>query len=225
MEVDDLPGWNEALRRRRSVLAAATGTAVILAVAAGVAWPRTAGGSSDVTPAAPPSLPHPFVCGEAADLGLGAAATQSGITMRLSKVMKINNTAGPELEATFTSEQRISVHTSPTKEFVVLYIRDGVIVGGGPAVNPPGDQSGRLLELVGYGFTIDPDRPATERLGPRDQLCPALTWAQIWAQPQQYQVVLVMGPVLVDADPMSPELEVGILGRGPLLVHQIPLPS
>jgi hypothetical protein len=208
-------------RRRCSAVGAAAGTAaVVIGIVAAAGWLGASPGGGGLTPAASPSYPRPFVCGEELALGPGAAATQAGLTMTLSKARKVGESTGPDLEVTFTADRSLRVQGSPPYLFEVLYVRDGVIVGGGPMLNQPGDMTGQAVPLVGSGFDVGPGRPNTEDLGLRDKLCPGLTWPQVWSAPQRYEVVLVQGRVLPrpDVGPDHLVLDIPTLGYWPLIV-------
>lgn len=208
-------------RRRRSALGVAAGTAtVMIGILAAAGWLDANSGGDGLMPAASPSYARPFVCGEQLTLGPDATATQAGLTMTVSKARKIGDTTGPALEVTFTADRALRVQGSPATLFEVLYLRDGVIVGGGPMLNPPGDITGQAMDLVGSGFDVGPGRPSIEDLGRRDTLCPGLTWPQIWAEPQRYEAVLVQGRVLPrpDVGPDHVRLDIPTLGYGPLIV-------
>src|SRR5258706_12433380 len=64
-------------RRRRTVLAAAAGAAtVMIGLVTATGWLGASSGGG-LTPAASPSYPRPFVCGEELALGPDAAATRA----------------------------------------------------------------------------------------------------------------------------------------------------
>ncbi|MDT5028610.1 MAG: hypothetical protein QOE61_5036 [Micromonosporaceae bacterium] len=102
----------------------------------------------------------------------------------------------------------------------MLYVRDGVIVGGGLMLNQPGDMTPQGMVLIGSGFDVGPGRPITEDLGRRDKVCPDLTWPQVWSAPQRYEVVLVQGrvPPRPDVGPDHLLLDIPTLGYWPLIV-------
>jgi hypothetical protein len=210
-------------RRRRIALVAATATAVLGLAAPGLLAATT--GPRGNTPAVGPSYPRPFVCGEQLLLGPGASDTQGGLTMALSKVRKVDDTTGPELEATFTADRSVYVDAFPETYWEVLYLDDGVIVGGGPMLNKAGDLTGQGVNLVGGGFPIEAGIPSIEKLGQRDRLCDGLTWPEVWAAPDRYQAVLVLGPVLPSDLTGHIHLEVATLGYWPLIVASAPLVS
>jgi len=165
------------------------------------------------------------VCGDALELGTGAGASQAGLTMTLGQPSKLSDGQGPVLAVTFTSNRRLRVQGSPPKLYEVLYVRDRIIVGGGPMLNASGDLTPQGLDLIGYGFDVDPSRPYTVDLDRRDQLCPDQGWPSIWLQPQRYQVVLVQGP-LVPGPGDGPDqvlLDIPTLGRSPLMVSRAAL--
>lgn len=111
--------------------------------------------------------------------------------------------------------------SSPPRLFEVLYLRAGVIVGGGPMLNLPGDVTPQGVDLIGYGFDVAPDRPSTQELGPRNMLCPSLSWAAVWSAPQSYEVVVLQGPV--EKLPQQTSLGIPVLGA-PLLVSRAGFP-
>jgi hypothetical protein len=47
----------------------------------------------------------------------------------------------------------------------VLYLDEGVIVGGGPMLNKAGDLTGQGVNLVGGGFPLEAGVPSIEKLG------------------------------------------------------------
>ncbi len=217
---DSVPINRPGLRRHRarSILGTIVGTA---ALAVGI----VAGGlgtGSEFAPADPRSYPHPFVCGEGAAFGPGAAASRAGLTMTLS-TQRSSTDVGPDLAVTFTADRSLHVRGSPPTLFEVLYLREGVIVGGGPMLNESGDATPQGLNLPGYGFDVDPDRPWTDALGRRDRLCAGLTWREVWSEAQRYEVVLVQGQVLRHIVPDGILLDIPTLGYWPLLVARTPL--
>jgi hypothetical protein len=147
--------------------------------------------------------------------------------MTLSTVRKVADDAGPKLAVTFTADRTFAVRGSPASLFEVLYLKDGVIVGGGPMLNRPGDLTAQAMDLVGAGFDVGPGNPSTQDLGPRNELCPGLTWRQIWSEPRSYEALLVLGHV----QPMPGNgsdtflVDIPTLGYGPLLVARAALQS
>jgi hypothetical protein len=151
--------------------------------------------STPSAPAAPVSATTAlFVCGQSLQ-AVDAASTRSGLTMAVGSVRRVADDAGPDLTVTFTAASRLHVMSSPPRLFEVVYLRDGIIVGGGPMLNPPGDASPQGQDLPGYGFEVGPDRPASLALGPRPALCPPLSWPQVWSTPQSFEVMVVQGKV------------------------------
>ena len=116
--------------------------------------------------------------------------------MTLGQPGKLTDAGGPALTVTFTSDRPLRVQGSPPKLYEVLYLRDGIIVGGGPMLNRSGNLTPQGLDLIGYGFDVDPSRPYTVDTDRRDTLCPDQTWPAVWSEPHSYQVVLVQGPVV-----------------------------
>src|SRR4029079_15355631 len=125
--------------------------------------------------------------------------------------------AGPAIEVAFTASADLKVFASPPNLFEVLYLRDGIIVGGGPMLNMPGDESPQGVDLVGQRFLVGPGSPTTFYLGPRDALCTSVTLTQVWSAPGSYEVVVLLGPVTAaPAQPSSLTVGVPVVGQ-PLL--------
>lgn len=137
--------------------------------------------------------PEVYVCGDRYD---HPGSTPGGIvTAEVSSVAKVNGDSGPAIAVTFAATRAVHVASSPPSLLQVLYLKDGVIVGGGPMVNKPGDTSAQGVDAIRDGFDLAPGKPHEQQLGPREMLCPSLTWSAIWARPDRYEVALVLGPV------------------------------
>ncbi|MEU7871393.1 hypothetical protein [Dactylosporangium sp. NPDC049140] len=175
-------------RHRRAVLSAAAAVASVLVVTAAIGAWTTGGGPTSV-----------YMCGERLRLP-DAASSRGGLTMSLT-VRGAGTDRGPDLTVTFTAKSGLVVTASPPELFQVLYLEDGVIVGGGPMLNRPGDTSAQGLDAIGRRFTVGPGAPSEQRLGPRDTLCPALTWSRVWSHASRYDVVVVQGPL----EPTGPD--------------------
>ena len=160
------------------------------------------------------------MCGDRLDLH-DAAESRAGLTMVISRVRRGADNLGPEVTVTFTSTTLMQVRSTQPRQFEVLYLRDGIIVGGGPMLNLPGDESPQILDLVGYGFVVAPGRPSTHDLGRRDTLCPSLSWRQVWSAAPSYEVVALQGPIT--GRPSEMWMEPPALGR-PLLASRMVLP-
>ncbi|GGO31837.1 hypothetical protein [Micromonospora parathelypteridis] len=196
------------VRRRRNLLAAGTGAASIMVVslvtvaAAGIVGggdPITSTGATPgpSTPTGPTattgSEPDVYVCGDRYD---HPGSTPGGIlTAEVSSVAKVNDDSGPAVTVTFAATRAVHVASSPPSLLQVLYLKGGVIVGGGPMVNQPGDTIGQGVDAIRSGFDLAPGKPHEQQLGPREMLCPSLTWSEIWATPDRYEVALVLGPI------------------------------
>ncbi|MFF0316962.1 hypothetical protein ACFYPH_20315 [Micromonospora sp. NPDC005252] len=195
------------VRRRRGLLAAGTAAASIMAVSlvtAGIAGMvgggdpitgtgATPGPSLPTGPTASSQEPAVYVCGDRYDQ---PDTPSAGIlSAELSSVAKVNGDSGPAVTATFAATRAVHVASSPPSHLQVLYLKDGVIVGGGPMVNKPGDTRAQAVDAIRDGFDLAPGKPHTQQLGPREMLCPSLTWPDIWAAPDRYEVALVLGPI------------------------------
>jgi hypothetical protein len=179
--------------------------------------------------AQPPSKPPPetrspspgvYMCGEPL-VQTYAVDNPWGLTMAISAVRRGVDAVGPDITVTFTATTSVFVASSPPQLFEVLYLKAGIIVGGGPMLNMPGDESSQTLDLVRYGFAVEPGRPSSQNLGRRDTLCPGLSWQQVWSAPRSYEVVVLQGPVTGQ----PPEISVGIPAPHlPLLSSRSSLP-
>lgn len=207
------------VRRRRGLLAAGAGAASIMVVslvavaAAGIVGggdPTTGTGATPgpSTPTRPTAEePAAYVCGDRYD---HPGSTPGGILRaEVSSLTKVNGDSGPAITVTFAAARAVHVASSPPSLLQVLYLKDGVIVGGGPMVNLPGDTRGQGVDAIRDGFDLAPGTPHEQQLGPRETLCPSVTWSEIWATPDRYEVAVVLGPVE---------------DRGKELILDVPLP-
>ncbi|MFI5929583.1 hypothetical protein ACIA3K_26915 [Micromonospora sp. NPDC051543] len=196
------------VRRRRGLLAAGTGVASIMVLslvtvaAAGIVGggdPTTGTGASPgpSTPTGPTATakkePGVYVCGDRYDHVVPTPG--SLLTAEVSSVVKVKTDSGPAVTVTFAATRAVHVASSPPSLFQVLYLKDGVIVGGGPMVNRPGDPGSQGIDAIRGGFDLAPGKPHELQLGPREMLCPSLTWPDIWATPDRYEVAVMIGPV------------------------------
>ncbi|MFY1615903.1 hypothetical protein [Micromonospora sp. WMMD736] len=195
------------VRRRGGLLAAATGVASIMLLslvtvaAAGVGGgePSTGTGASPGPSTATGQTataekgPGVYVCGDRYDHV--AAAPGGHLTAEVSSVVKVKNDSGPAVTVTFAATRAVHVASSPPSLLQVLYLKDGVIVGGGPMVNEPGDATSQGVDAIRGGFDLAPGKPHELQLGPREMLCPSLTWPDVWTTPDRYEVAVVIGPV------------------------------
>ncbi|MCJ1677554.1 hypothetical protein MTF65_09440 [Streptomyces sp. APSN-46.1] len=160
--------------------------------------------------------PGPYVCGQRPDLS-GAASTRDGLTLELGSVRRTSDQAGPEIAVSLRSETRRTVVSTPPASIEVLYLKDGVIRGGGPMLNPPGDLSPQGVDMAGHPVDLEPGRPDVQRLGERNALCPSSSWSEVWSDPAGYEVVVVLRqPVETPAAQPAPD-------PAPLLVVRAPL--
>ncbi|SCF10234.1 hypothetical protein [Micromonospora chokoriensis] len=195
------------VRRRRGLLVAGTAAASIMAVSlatVAIAGMVGGGGPSTDSGATPgPSLPtgptasiqEPagYVCGDRYDQP--ATPPVGVLSAQLSSVAKVDADSGPALTVTFAATRAVHVAASPPSYLQVLYLRNDVIVGGGPMVNRAGGTEAQAVDAVRDGFDVAPGKPHTQGLGPRETLCPPVTWPDVWAAPDRYEVALVLGPI------------------------------
>jgi hypothetical protein len=165
-----------------------------------------------VAPPGPTASPEgtlaPYVCGEPFRPGNGLP-TRNGLSLSISSMRKVTDRAGPDMEVTLSANRQLQLVSTPPTSIEVLYLKDGVIVGGGPRLNTPGDHTPQASDLIRYVVDLGPGRASVQKLGPRDQLCPSLRWSEVWALPGQYEVVVLLHqPVEVtDAQPPSARVE------------------
>ncbi|GIF53488.1 hypothetical protein DFJ67_5630 [Asanoa ferruginea] len=192
------------VKRRRRLVAAGTGIAsiaVISAVAFAVGgltggtplMVATPGPSYSPRPQQPPAL---FICGAPYDVP--DSPTVDALTVTVTS-QKVSDQAAPALTATFETTRQVFVAAGRPSGMQVLYLKDGIIVGGGPMLNQPGDTRGQGVDPVREGFDVAPGSPHVQNLGPRTTLCGSQTWPEVWSSAGEYDVALVLGPVDVDA--------------------------
>jgi hypothetical protein len=194
------------VRRRRGLLAAGAGVASVmvmslLAVAAagiiGDGDTPIGAGAGPSTPTGPTATaekePEVYVCGDRYDHVVPTPGPL--LTAEVSSVVKVKADSGPAVTVMFAATRAVHVASSPPSLLQVLYLKDGVIVGGGPMVNQPGDPSPQGIDAIRGGFDLAPGKPHELQLGPREVLCPSLTWPDIWARPELYEVAVVIGVV------------------------------
>jgi hypothetical protein len=135
-----------------------------------------------------------FVCGRGVWVD-DLAGTRQGLTMAITSVRYVSDDTGPEVTLRFTATAVLQVRTGRPSSVEVVYLKDSVIVGGGPMLNLPGDFSPQGVDLPGSGFQVAPGQPADVALGPRPTLCPAFTWPKLWSTPADVDVMVVQGQV------------------------------
>jgi hypothetical protein len=163
-----------------------------------------------------------FTCGEPLRLpaGSGPHDERSGLTLTIQALSPPVRTCGPALTVIFTARREVGVVCSPPTSFEVLYLQDGLIVGGGPMLTGPG-LGLQAIDALAVSFTVTPDRPSSHRLGSRDRLCAGRAWSEVWSAPARYEIAVLAGPVLQRTD----YVHLGVPGVGPpLLADRAPLP-
>ncbi|GLW54090.1 hypothetical protein [Kitasatospora phosalacinea] len=188
------------VRRGRLARRALTGgTALALAAAAVLGAVRWSGSGGAVGPAgAADPLRGPYVCGQRLPVE-GASATAGGITLSVSAARGAGDGSGPEVTAGFGADRVLTVIGAPPQYLEALYLRDGVVVGGGPLLNAPGDRSVQSGNYAGHRYLLAPGPPLAVPLGARDRLCPSVAWPQVWAEPGRYEVALLVSLPLGEA--------------------------
>ncbi|WP_380283698.1 hypothetical protein [Kitasatospora purpeofusca] len=210
------------VRRRRGRRYAVMGTALVVAVvAAFIGATRWSGHPTRTAePAGAPSARAAgiHVCGGRLDLP-GETATRDGLTLTVGSVRRADTQAGPRVEAAITADRPLTAVSTPPEYIEVLYLRDGVVVGGGPMLNRPGDgDTPQGVDTVGHPLDLAPGQPLTQQLGARNRLCPSWDWPRVWAEPGGFEVVVLLRqPVETPAT--------GPAAAGPqLLVARAPFP-
>ncbi|MBT2453115.1 hypothetical protein J7F03_40080 [Streptomyces sp. ISL-43] len=227
----DISGVAARVRRRRTARFTVQGGAVLALAAAGTfgvlqwnggpsrAVDAAGSGAVSVSPSAGTSgapAPGPYVCGQSLDLS-GAASTRDGLTLEFGSIRRTSDQAGPEIAVSLRSDTRRTVVSTPSASIEVLYLKDGVIRGGGPMLNPPGDLSPQGVDMAGRPVDLEPGRPDVQQLGERDALCPSSSWSEVWSDPAGYEVVVVLQqPVEVPAAQPAPNALPPLVVRAPL---------
>lgn len=196
-------------RRLRATLSAAAGTTMlVLGVAAATTFmhlgtPTAKPPMPDSTAVAPAGPAQPaasstsvYRCGDRLELPFVASGGPQNLSMFITDQSRSADGRGPVITVTFIADESVHVTASPAHLFQVLYLRDGIIVGGGPMLNKPGDDTPQGVDAVGEGFDVTPGQPAVLSLGPRETLCGSLTWEKVWSQPGRYDVVVVQGQIV-----------------------------
>ncbi|MFC8720330.1 hypothetical protein [Kitasatospora sp. NPDC057198] len=204
------------VRRGRLARRALTGgAALVLAAAAvlgAVRWSGPGGGEAD----AAGSPDGPYACGRRLPSG-GPATAANGITLSILSVRGAGDGSGPEITVGLGADRAFQATGAPPEYLEVLYLRDGVVVGGGPLLKRPGDRYEQGTDAVGYTYRLSPGAPLAVPLGPRDGLCPSVTWPRVWSEPGRYEVVvLVNPPVELGAPPPSGPPQPWLVARAPL---------
>ena len=214
-------------RRRRTRSALAAGAVLAVAGAAftlvgpqgtpGPVGPTTAlpaAGGAGVTGSAsvtPTGTPWGQTCGRPMK-SENTAPEVAGLTMSVSSVRRVSSGAGPAIDAVLDSEQAVDVNGSPAPPLEVLYLKDGVVVGGGFAQagrgTPPAEGT-----LGPQTWMVQAGRPYALKLQEQNTLCPSETWPRIWAHPGDYEVVLTLVSPVV---PSMESTERVVIARSPL---------
>ncbi|GAA3228353.1 hypothetical protein ACFO1B_21545 [Dactylosporangium siamense] len=157
-----------------------------------------------------------FVCGRgvwADDL----AGTRDALTVAIASVRRVSADTAPEVTLRFTATTELRVEIPPVE---VLYLKESVIVGGGPMLNQPGDLSPQTIAEPGTGFEVRPGAPVEAAVGTRT-LCPAFTWPKLWSAPERVAVMVVVGHL----EPRGGGVVLDVPGPGvPLLAASAELP-
>ncbi|MFJ9080456.1 hypothetical protein ACIRO3_35260 [Streptomyces sp. NPDC102278] len=223
------------VRRRRTARFTVQGCAVLALAAAGTfgvlqwnggpsravdaAGSGAGTGAVSASPSAGTSgapAPGPYVCGQSPDLS-GAASTRDGLTLELDSVRRTSDQAGPEIVVSLRSDTPRTVVSTPSASIEVLYLKDGVIRGGGPMLNPPGDLSPQGTDMIGRPVDLEPGHPDVQQLGERNALCPSSSWSEVWSDPADYEVVVVLRqPIETPAAQPAPDTTPLLVVRAPL---------
>jgi len=226
-------------RRRRSGVAAGAGVAALtLGVVAATGWfvadsrtggpvmadpshaPADVGVSTGAATSGSPSTV--YMCGERLVLP-DATNSREGLTLSVSAA-KSGSNVGPDVTVTFTAGTAVHVTASPPALFEMLYLDDGIIVGGGPMLNPPGDMTSQGIDAIGTGFDVGPGHPSVQQPGRRDTLCQSLSWSKVWSAAHRYEVVVLQGRVeKVGAGQLT--LGIPLPLDTPLLVGRVAFPQ
>ena len=204
------------IRRRRRFAVGSTAVAAVTVVAlsatAATHWFSSGGGS---LPAGDDSSGQAYRCGETFVQPSYAVSSRNGLSLAIRSTRRTADNAGPAVEVALAGDRQMAVMSTPPNLIEVLYLKNSVIVGGGPMLAAAGDHGTQGIDRLGYGAQLTPDRPSVQNLGPRDRLCPPLRWSQVWSAPQDFEVVIVLEqPAELDIQP-APDVQL-LIARAPL---------
>ncbi len=202
----------DSRRRRRRRAAFVTGAVVAVLSAGAVAGIVLPDSWPDEEVAKSPEEPL-IVCGQSFTYR-GKNVTPEGVSIGFDSIVREGENSGPVIRVVVTSKRSRSLNSTPPESVRVVYLKDGIIVGGGPALNKPGDLTPQPESLVGHTIEVGPSSPSVQDLGKRDTLCPSTSWPEIWRDPAAYEVAVLMFPP-VESGPEPPDL-----GSGHLLVRE-----
>ena len=136
-----------------------------------------------------------FMCGQST-AGYHIAGTRAGLTMAVKGIHKPPDGGAPAIAVTFTTSTYMKMVSGSPTTFEVLYLRDGVIVGGGPSLNEAGDVTPQPVDMRAFGFPVYPNQHNVLDLGERTRLCGSLTWSDVWADPGPFEALVLHGHVV-----------------------------
>lgn len=195
-------------RKRRTVVALGS-TVAVLALGALVGTTLT-DSHQDGELAKAPEEPL-IVCGQKFS-SQGKDSTPGGVSIRFSSVKKVDDKSGPETKLAVSSDQKRTLTSTPPESIRVVYLKDGIVIGGGPALNEPGDLAPQPEFLVGHNIEAGPGKPSIQKLGKRDTLCShsGVGWPQIWKEAAVYEIAVLLFPP-AEVGPKVPDLGSGYL--------------
>ena len=153
---------------------------------------------------------HALSCG---DLLTGPLVTEAARGMKITAEPMTRTADGsPKVPVKIVSSQPVNIVAPLAPSLLVT--RDGRIVARFRDVDntPPGVPP--VSGLVGTDYTISASHPYAVTVQGAAKPCPGLTWAQIWAAPNSYEVSVVV--------PLR-ALGLGAQSSDPLLVTTLPL--
>jgi len=184
-------------RRRRAVLiggGAAATALVLMGVMAVVQFAGGLDGPGRDRPAGSAVVPADdtiYVCGQKLDLAK-VESNRDGVSISINAIESVTVEESPRISIAISADRNVRLISAQPTAIEVLYIGDGVIVGGGPRLNMPGKNDVQWSDLVGYPIELFAAQPKILQLGARPTLCPEMSWVQMWAAPDRYEVVVIL---------------------------------
>ena len=180
------------MRHRR--LMSVIGTAVVLLAATVVT--ASFGGSPEAAAHIRPI--DVFMCGQST-AGYHVGGTRGGLTVAVNGIHKPADGRAPAISITFTAASYMKMVSGSPSTVEVLYLRGGIIVGGGPSLNEAGDRYPQSVDMRAFGFPVYPNQDNVLDLGERTHLCGSLTWGDVWAEAERFEALVLQGH-LVERD-------------------------
>jgi hypothetical protein len=142
--------------------------------------------------------PGPLTCGR--PIPYPTADQADGFSLTLKSLRRDAPDGPPQVSFTINAPEPVGLN--PTEVYpTVLLLRDGIVVGG-PI--PPG-VPGRVQQLPLYLWEPGPGGSVLVEELAQPWLCGMTSWGEVWAQPNRYDLAIVMTPPTTDPGPANSE--------------------